>query len=473
MLAGRYIILRKIAQGGMGAVYEAASQASGGPSLAIKEMSLSALQKLEAEEKQLAIESFHREFELLRTLSHPNLVQAYEYFHYQGRDYFVMEYLDGQTLECINENSPTGQFIPTERVLEWARQLCDVLDYLHHQTPPIIYRDLKPSNVIELAGTNVVKLFDFGIARFYKPGKPGDTITFGTLGYLAPEAAARKAQSSAQTDVFALGVVLHEMLTRCDPTQHLYTFPAITSINSKVPARVVRAIDSALEMDVSKRLPSAEALLKGLFGKEAKFERPAQALGPPVPLPPAPPAPAPKPPPGAAHPAHPKPAQAIIVQPMSMQLSPVRRGETSYGKMVVTLPPNTAGQVRSESAWISVQPVRLGAGTTSLALVARSDSLPAGTKQPLRPPPRLAKLPRILQRWVEVHANSLVPFSMRYDGHLVIEVPGHPNRSLPVELEVNPTQSREKAGWAAVYGFLLVEILLLVGAILLILSELM
>jgi serine/threonine protein kinase len=118
----------------------------------------------------------------------------------------------GRTLESLIELLPPGAFFPLDHILDWARQLCDALHYLHSQTPPIIYRDLKPSNIMEVAGSHLLKLFDFGIARYYKPGQRSDTVRFGTDGYLAPEIVAYQTQTSKQTDVFALGAVLHQLL---------------------------------------------------------------------------------------------------------------------------------------------------------------------------------------------------------------------------------------------------------------------
>ncbi len=292
-LAGRYSVVTRLAQGGMGAVYEAkelgpepapsgeaihisASDHVGGSlsgllsrRLAIKEMSFSMLKQLKPDQRQAVIDGFHREFELLSQLSHPNLVQAYQFFEEQGRQYYVMEFIDGRTLENILEGFPSDQFLPLDWVMSWARQLCDALDYLHSQSPPIIYRDLKPSNVMEVTGTHQIKLFDFGIARFYKPGKTGDTIRFGTEGYLAPEIVAYHSQTSKQTDVYALGVLLHELLTRHDPQLDPWRRPPIRSINPDVPEHIASAIERALILDPGQRTPSAVALLKDLFGPES------------------------------------------------------------------------------------------------------------------------------------------------------------------------------------------------------------
>ncbi|MFC1878905.1 protein kinase [Chloroflexota bacterium] len=267
-LGENYAIVSKIAQGGMGAVYEVRELTAPDPTrrLALKEMSFAMLKVLGAEKQKLVIDGFRREFELLSKLSHPNLVRAHDYFEAQGRQYYVMEFINGRTLETIMECQPPGQFLPSERVQTWARQLCEVLSYLHDQNPPIIYRDLKPSNIMEISGTQTVKLFDFGIARFYKPGKQSDTLRFGTNGYLAPEVIARRSQTNEQTDVYALGVLLHQLLTRYDPQIDPFRLPPIRSINPSVPETIAAGIKRAISLDPSRRTTTARQVLVDLFG---------------------------------------------------------------------------------------------------------------------------------------------------------------------------------------------------------------
>ncbi len=267
-VGGHYQIVSKIAQGGMGAVYEVRRQGvSGlGPRLAMKEMSFSMLKVLEPQKRKIIIEGFRREFQLLSRLSHTNLVRAYDYFEAGERQYYVMEYLEGQTLETILDALPPGGFLPVERVLTWARQLCSVLDYLHAQSPPIIYRDLKPSNIMEMRADQAVKLFDFGIARFYKPGQKRDTLRFGTDGYLAPEVIARHAQTNPQTDVYALGVLLHQLLTCNDPQIDPFRLPPVQSINPQVPDPVAAAVERASTLDPTRRTATVRDVLADLLG---------------------------------------------------------------------------------------------------------------------------------------------------------------------------------------------------------------
>jgi serine/threonine-protein kinase len=268
---------QNIAQGGMGAVYEVRRRGMTGlgPRLVMKEMSFSMLEVLEPEKRKVIIEAIRREFQLLSKLSHINLVEAYIYFEAGERQYYVMEYLEGKTLENILDELLPGTFLPVERVLTWARQLCDVLDYLHSQSPPIIYRDLKPSNVMEIHADQVVKLFDFGIARFYKPGKKHDTLRFGKDGYLAPEVIAWRSQTNPRTDVYALGVLLHQLLTGNDPQINPFRLPSVQSINPQVSGEVASAVAKACNMDPTRRTPSVRDVLVDLWGADDDADLPA------------------------------------------------------------------------------------------------------------------------------------------------------------------------------------------------------
>jgi serine/threonine-protein kinase len=124
-----------------------------------------------------------------------------ETFEEIGKHFLVMEFVAGRTLQNVLDNTPG--FLPEERVMVWARQVFEVLGYLHSQNPPIIYRDMKPANVMLLEGTERIKLIDFGIARFHKAGKSRDTEAFGTAGYAPPEQYG-KGQTDQRSDVYAL-----------------------------------------------------------------------------------------------------------------------------------------------------------------------------------------------------------------------------------------------------------------------------
>src|SRR5258708_4983506 len=152
---------------------------------------------------------FLREALLLANLQHASLPAIYDYFIENGHWYFVMDYIPGPTLSTyIQQHAP----LPPLEALNYALQLCDVLEYLHKQSPPVIFRDLKPSNII-LSPDGRVMLVDFGIARYFKAGQLNDTTEFGSPGYAPPEQYKGEGQTDGRSDVYSLGVLLHEMLS--------------------------------------------------------------------------------------------------------------------------------------------------------------------------------------------------------------------------------------------------------------------
>ena len=190
---------------------------------------------------------------MLASLVHPNLPRVTDYFDSLGKHYLVMDFIDGDTLQRLQQriNEP----LPQPQVIAWALQLCDILIYLHSQTPPVIFRDLKPSNImIESAGQ--IRLIDFGIARLFKPGRSQDTIPLGTDGYAPPEQHG-KAQSDPRVDIYALGVTLYELLTRYDPTSHPYSLPPIHEINPGISEELASAIMRAIALDATQRWQTA------------------------------------------------------------------------------------------------------------------------------------------------------------------------------------------------------------------------
>ena len=152
---------------------------------------------------------FLREALLLIRLQHPAIPMLYDYFFEDGYWYLVMDYIPGPTLGTyLRMHAPLS---PLE-ALNYTMQICDVLDYLHKQSPPIIFRDLKPSNII-LTPEGVLMLVDFGIARYFKTGQVNDTTDFGSPGYASPEQYQGEGQTDGRSDLFSLGVILHEMLS--------------------------------------------------------------------------------------------------------------------------------------------------------------------------------------------------------------------------------------------------------------------
>jgi len=205
LLRKRYVIVRTIGHGGMAAVYEARDTRRG-TSCAIKEMSLSTVP---TQERPQAIQNFLAEARILSRLNHPNLPAFTDFFTEGTRHFLVMEFVDGKTLEDLLEANK-GPF-SERRVLGWARQLCDVLEYLHNQQPPIIFRDLKPGNIMLTRGGRI-KLIDFGIARLFRPSSGQDTQLLGTPGFAPPEQYG-SSQTDERSDIYSLGMTLFQLMT--------------------------------------------------------------------------------------------------------------------------------------------------------------------------------------------------------------------------------------------------------------------
>jgi tRNA A-37 threonylcarbamoyl transferase component Bud32 len=184
LLNGRYEIVRRIGGGGMGAVYLAKDQHLGDAPRAVKEMVESHIDDAQHEK---AINDFRRESLLLTSLEHPSIPTIYDYFYDDkaARFYLVMKYISGGDFAGRLRNAPNGR-IDEKTVTDWAIQVADVLDYLHNHRPPIIYRDLKPANLMIDGNSGRVMLIDFGIARWVKQEEKGVTAV-GTMGYAPPE----------------------------------------------------------------------------------------------------------------------------------------------------------------------------------------------------------------------------------------------------------------------------------------------
>ncbi|MEI2691331.1 MAG: serine/threonine-protein kinase [Anaerolineae bacterium] len=197
---------------------------------------------------------------MLACLNHPNLPKVSDYFTEHGKHYIVMEFVEGQTLE--DYLSRRGGSVSEAEARGWAAQLCDVLGYLHRQQPPVIFRDLKPANVM-LTPQGQLKLIDFGIARFFKAGKPGDTLVMGTPGYAAPEQHGQ-GQTDARSDVYSLGVLLHHLLTGYDPAATPFALPPVRQLNPQVSPAMAQVITRAIEVHPAQRFPTVERVVPGV-----------------------------------------------------------------------------------------------------------------------------------------------------------------------------------------------------------------
>lgn len=257
----RYLIIRKLAQGGQSAVYLALDSADG-RRCAIKEMSGA---HLAPEERVQAVNDFLREANILMGLSHPGLCRVFGTFIEGGsKPFLVMEYIEGHNLE--DELIGRGRPLDWQSVATWGMLLADVLAYLHAQNPPIIYRDLKPANVM-LLRTGSIKLIDFGIARQLYPARLRDTARLGTDGYAPLEQYG--GHSETRSDVYALGASLYHLLTgrvpEAAPIRYTgQTLTPIRALNPDVPEALDRVIGQMLHLDARKRTPDARAARHGL-----------------------------------------------------------------------------------------------------------------------------------------------------------------------------------------------------------------
>jgi tRNA A-37 threonylcarbamoyl transferase component Bud32 len=257
-LRNRYLIVRKIGQGGMAAVYQATELSQPGTAWAIKEMSDAAL--INDQERVYAIQAFQQEGDLLRRLNHPNLPKVIDFFTEGGKHYLVMEYVPGQTLHTVLEKR--SQPFTEAEVLSWAEQLCDVLGYLHKQQPKIIFRDLKPSNIM-LTPNGQIKLIDFGIVRFFKPGKTRDTVAMGTPGYVAQEAVG--GQTDERSDIYSLCVTLHQLLTLNDPCMSMFNIAPARQLNPAVSPEMERILMRGLQNNRGLRWQTVDEMRAALI----------------------------------------------------------------------------------------------------------------------------------------------------------------------------------------------------------------
>jgi serine/threonine protein kinase len=215
-LHGRYLLQRRLGSGGMGEVWLAQDSNLGLP-VAIKRLDIDAVSP---QERQEQIDAFREEAQLLARLHHAQLPRVSNYFAEGPGWYLVMDYIEGETLEA--RMARTGVLTSMEAA-RLGIQLCDILAYLHGQQPAVIFRDLKPANVLARSDGSLV-LVDFGIARRFKPGQAKDTRAYGTMGYAPPEQFNR-AQTDQRSDIYSLGVFLYALVTGDDPAQTPFTLP--------------------------------------------------------------------------------------------------------------------------------------------------------------------------------------------------------------------------------------------------------
>jgi outer membrane protein assembly factor BamB/tRNA A-37 threonylcarbamoyl transferase component Bud32 len=266
ILINRYAIQYVVGVGGMGAVYCARDLHFPNvvKRVAVKEM-INMVR--DANIRDAIIKNFEREANILATLNHPSIPRIYDYFTADDRSYLVIEFIEGKDLEAIVAEST--DFLPEEQVMNWAIELCDVISYLHNYKPePIIFRDIKPSNIM-INTHDHVQLVDFGIAKTFQPGQKGTMI--GTEGYSPPEQ--YKGESTQRADIYALGATLHHVLTRRDPRiEPPFSFDQrkIHAINPAISTELEAVIYTALAYEPEKRYSSVEVMKEALLASAKK-----------------------------------------------------------------------------------------------------------------------------------------------------------------------------------------------------------
>lgn len=262
MLQNRYEILNRIGGGGMGNVYQAYDQNLGHTFRAVKEMME---MYSDATQREKAVEDFRREAKLLAGLKHASIPTIYDHFIEGGRYYLVMEFIAGGDL-ATRQRQAGGKF-DEATVTTWGLQICDVLDYLHHRTPPIIYRDLKPANLMIDPEMKRVMLIDFGIARIVAPTQRGVTA-IGTMGYAPPELFS--GHVDPRSDIYSLGSTMFHLLTGDDPRDKpllIFDFtrnPMPRVVHPELSIEMEAILVRAVEYKPENRFPSAREMRQEL-----------------------------------------------------------------------------------------------------------------------------------------------------------------------------------------------------------------
>ena len=255
----KYEILKLIGQGGMSKVYLAMDKRLN-KQWAIKEIEKKAKDK----NNEIVIQSAIAEANLIKQLDHLAIVRIVDIIDNGDVIYIIEDYIEGETLSTILENNGAQ---PQELVIEWAMQICEALEYLHTRKPPIIYRDMKPANVMLKPDGNI-KIIDFGIAREYKDQSLADTVSLGTKGYAAPEQFGGRGQTDARTDVYCLGVTLYHLLTGQNPCEPPYEIYPIRHWNPQLSAGLEAIIQKCTQLNPADRYQSCAELLYALHHYE-------------------------------------------------------------------------------------------------------------------------------------------------------------------------------------------------------------
>jgi serine/threonine protein kinase len=274
LLKNRYRVQSVIGQGGMGAIYLADDQRLSGRLCAIKEVEQDPgiPEKLQEEARA----QFYREASTLARLDHPNLPKVSDFFSSGNRDYLVMDFVPGKDLRSIAEETRhANNTIPEADVLGWISQLCDALEYLHNQEPPILHRDIKPAN-IRVTPTGLIKLVDFGLVKIMIPDEMTITVMQGrgTALYTPLEQyGGDTGHTDVRSDIYSLGCTLYHLLTGQAPPEAKQRFLNPDSlippkhINPNLSPEIERSILWAIALHPDDRPANIRQLRESLFGK--------------------------------------------------------------------------------------------------------------------------------------------------------------------------------------------------------------
>lgn len=254
LVDGKYKVLNKVGQGGMSVVYLAMNEKAN-KQWAIKEVRKDGIKDFEVVKQGLVVET-----DMLKRLSHPSLPSIIDVIEDESTFLIVMDYIQGNPLSKALEEFGAQ---PQENVIEWAKQLCDVLGYLHTRTPAIIYRDMKPANIMLKPDGNVT-LIDFGTAREFKEKNLADTTCLGTVGYAAPEQFGGMGQTDARTDIYCLGATLYHLVTGMNPCEPPYDIRPIREINPMLSGGLERIILKCTQRNPEDRYQSCAELMYAL-----------------------------------------------------------------------------------------------------------------------------------------------------------------------------------------------------------------
>lgn len=255
----KYEILKQIGRGGTSRVYLAMDKRLN------KQWAVKEIKKNQQDSKlKRDVEAAIAEADMIKELDHPTIVRIVDIIDDEDVIYIIEDYIEGESLSSVLEKEGAQ---PQELVIEWAIQLCKALDYLHTRKKPIIYRDMKPANIM-LKPDGSIRLIDFGIAREFKDEKAGDTEYMGTRGYAAPEQFGGRGQTDSRTDIYCLGVTLYHLLTGKNPSEPPYEIYPIRHWNPKLSAGIEHIVSKCTKINPQLRYQNCDELLYDLLHYE-------------------------------------------------------------------------------------------------------------------------------------------------------------------------------------------------------------